>query len=199
MLTPTNLSGEGVNLEPLSSSHFEKLCAMGSDEDIWRWMPTGAGTTEQIMAWLEQALEEQRKGTALPWAIVDRSSGQLVGTTRFGNIDMSHRRVEIGWTWIARPWQRTPVNTETKYLMLRHAFESLNCIRVEFKTDALNERSRNALLRIGAKEEGTFRQHIITSSGRLRDTVYFSIIDSEWPDAKARLEAKLVRASEHRT
>jgi RimJ/RimL family protein N-acetyltransferase len=199
MLTPTNLSGEAVNLEPLSCSHFGKLCAVGLDEDIWRWMPTGAGTTEQIMAWLEQALDEQGKGSALPWAIVDRSSGQLVGTTRFGNIDMSHRRVEIGWTWIARPWQRTRVNTETKYLLLRHAFESLGCIRVEFKTDALNERSRNALLRIGAREEGTFRQHIITSSGRLRDTVYFSIIDSEWPDAKARLEAKLVRASEHRT
>jgi RimJ/RimL family protein N-acetyltransferase len=187
------LLGEAVILEPLSSSHSERLCAVGLDEDVWRWMPVIVHTSQELVAWLEQALEEQRKGTGLPWTIIDRSSGQAVGSTRFGNIDMSHRRVEIGWTWIARSWQRTRVNTEAKYLMLRHAFESLGCIRVEFKTDALNQRSRNALLRIGAREEGTLRRHIITSTGRLRDTVYFSVIDSEWPDVKALLEAKLAK------
>jgi RimJ/RimL family protein N-acetyltransferase len=193
ILSPIKLLGEAVILEPLSSSHFERLCAVGLDEDVWRWMPVIVHTSQELVAWLEQALEEQRKGTGLPWTIIDRSSGQVVGSTRFGNIDLSHRRVEIGWTWIARSWQRTRVNTEAKYLMLRHAFESLGCIRVEFKTDALNQRSRNALLRIGAREEGTLRRHIITSTGRLRDTVYFSVIDSEWPDVKARLEAKLAK------
>ncbi len=107
------------------------------------------------------------------------------------NIDGPNRRVEIGATWIAKPWQRTAINTEAKYLMLRHAFETLGCIRVELKTDALNQKSRDAILRIGAKEEGTLRQHMITSTGRLRDSVYFSILDSEWPKVKADLEARL--------
>lgn len=127
----------------------------------------------------------------MPFAIVELASGTVVGSTRYGNIDRANRRVEIGWTWIGRPWQRTAVNTESKYLLLRHAFETLGCIRVEFKTDALNERSRQALLRIGAKEEGIFRSHVVTSTGRIRDSVYFSIIDREWPAVKTRLEAML--------
>jgi len=118
----------------------------------------------------------------------------VVGSTRFMNIDVANRRVEIGATWLAEPWQRTVINTEAKYLMLRHAFETLGCIRVELKTDALNQRSRQAMLRIGAREEGIFRQHMVTWSGRLRDTVYFSILDSEWPTVKANLEAKLRRS-----
>jgi RimJ/RimL family protein N-acetyltransferase len=164
---------------------------MGLDADLWRWMPMAVRTPEEMIDWLESALQEQRKGTALPWTIVHRSTGVPVGSTRFGNIDLANRRVEIGWTWIGGPWQRTAVNTESKYLMLRHAFESLGCVRVEFKTDALNERSRKALLRIGAKEEGTLRRHMKTYSGRVRDTVYFSILDSEWPAVKAELETKL--------
>jgi RimJ/RimL family protein N-acetyltransferase len=116
-----------------------------------------------------------------------------VGSTRFGNIDTYNRHVEIGWTWIGKEWQRTYVNTETKYLMLSYAFEELGCIRVEFKTDSLNERSRNAILRIGAIEEGMFRNHMIVQGGRFRHSVYFSIIDSEWPALKARLEEKLNR------
>jgi len=190
-LRPVVLDGQEVRLEPLSDSHFENLCAIGADEEIWRWMPTVVRTPQELRSWLENALEEQRKGIALPWTIVERSSGLVAGSTRFGNIDMTNRRVEIGWTWIGTRWQRTRVNTETKYLMLRHAFESLGCVRVEFKTDALNERSRKALLRIGAKEEGTLRRHMITSSGRVRDTVYFSILDSEWPAAQNALKAKL--------
>jgi len=123
--------------------------------------------------------------------LIDKASGRIIGSTRYGNIDRVHHRVEIGWTWVARQWQRSAVNTEMKYLLLRHAFETLKCIRVELKTDSLNERSRAAILRIGAREEGTFRNHMITASGRIRHTVYFSILDSEWLDVKTRLESKL--------
>jgi RimJ/RimL family protein N-acetyltransferase len=123
--------------------------------------------------------------------LIDKASGRVIGSSRYGNIDRVHHRLEIGWTWLARQWQRSAINTEAKYLLLRHAFETLKCIRVELKTDSLNERSRAAILRIGAREEGTFRNHMITASGRIRHTVYFSILDSEWPDIKTRLESKL--------
>jgi RimJ/RimL family protein N-acetyltransferase len=139
-------------------------------------------------------LDAQKAGTALPFATVHVASGQVIGSTRFMNIDVANRRVEIGATWIAAPWRRTAVNTEAKYLMLRHAFETLGCIRVELKTDALNQRSRNAIRRIGAQEEGILRQHVVTWSGRLRDSVYFSILNSEWPRVKQDLEQKLSRA-----
>jgi len=120
--------------------------------------------------------------------VVSKAVGKPVGSTRYGSIDKTHRRVEIGWTWYGRDFQRTAVNTESKYLLLRHAFETLGCIRVEFKTDVLNERSRNALFRIGATEEGVFRKHMLLPSGRVRDTVYYSIVDTEWPEVKTRLE-----------
>jgi RimJ/RimL family protein N-acetyltransferase len=143
---------------------------------------------------VETALRLQADGVALPFAVMERASGRAIGSSRYAAIDRFNRRLEIGWTWYAPVWQRTAVNTETKYLMLRHAFETLGCLRVEFKTDALNERSRKALLRIGAKEEGTFRRHMIMPGGRIRDSVYFSIIDSEWPAVRARLEELLDRA-----
>jgi N-acetyltransferase len=126
------------------------------------------------------------------FATVERASGKVIGSTRFMNIDRANRRVEIGSTWIIPAWQLTTVNTEAKFLMLRHAFEEWRCIRVELKTDALNQKSRKAILRIGAKEEGTLRKHVITWTGRARDSVYFSILDSEWPEVKARLEQKLL-------
>ena len=122
-----------------------------------------------------------------------RSSGRAIGSTRFGNIEPTHRRIEIGWTWIGRPWQRTVINTEAKYLMLRHAFEEWKCIRVELKTNAKNVRSRAAIARIGGKEEGTLRRHMINADGSYRDSVYFSILDDEWPNVKARLEERLGR------
>ena len=128
----------------------------------------------------------------LPFALIEKSTGRAIGSTRYGNIDRTHHRVEIGWTWVAPTWQRTAVNTEAKYLLLRHAFETLGCIRVELKTDSLNEKSRNAILRIGAREEGTFRNHMITASGRIRHTVYFSVLDSEWPEVKSRLQSRLI-------
>jgi N-acetyltransferase len=188
---PVTLEGSHVRLEPLSLAHHAGLAEVGLDEELWRWIPAPVRTPDEMRAYIETALKEQAAGTALPFATVERRTGSAVGSTRYGNIHRLNRRVEIGWTWIARPWQRTTVNTEAKYLMLRHAFETLGCIRVELKTDSLNERSRNAILRIGAKEEGTFRNHMITSTGRIRHTVYYSIIDSEWPAVKARLEEKL--------
>jgi RimJ/RimL family protein N-acetyltransferase len=149
--------------------------------------------------YVQIALGEQEQGTALPFATVERSSGLVIGSTRFGSIDREHLGVEIGWTWIAQQWQKTPINTEAKYLMLKHAFEKFGCIRVQFKTDSLNTRSRAALLRIGAREEGVFRNHMITYSGRIRHTVYFGIIDSDWPQVKAHLEEELQRPYERRT
>jgi RimJ/RimL family protein N-acetyltransferase len=136
-------------------------------------------------------LKDQASGMALPFAQIEKATGRVIGSTRYANIERSHHRLEIGWTWIAEPWQRTAVNTESKYLLLRHAFEAWGCMRVELKTDSLNVKSRAAILRIGAREEGTFRNHMITSSGRIRHTVYFSIVDAQWPEVRSRLERKL--------
>jgi RimJ/RimL family protein N-acetyltransferase len=191
VVVPVVLEGRYVRLEPLHESHLAGLATVGLDPELWRWIPTPVRTMEEMAAYIKTALGEQEHGTSLPLALVERSSSRLIGCTRYGNIDRAHRRVEIGWTWVAREWQRTAMNTETKYLLLKHAFESLGCIRVELKTDSLNERSRAAILRIGAREEGTFRNHMITASGRIRHTVYFSVVDSEWPGVKARLEAML--------
>lgn len=191
VFSPVVLEGAGVRLEPLAKAHLAGLVEVGLDEELWRWIPTPVRTQEEMAAYVETALGEQAQGVALPFAIVEKSTGRAIGSTRYGNIDRTHRRVEIGWTWVARDWQRTAVNTEAKYLLLRHAFESLGCMRVELKTDSLNERSRAAILRLGAREEGIFRNHMITASGRIRHTVYFSIIDSEWPAVKAHLETKL--------
>ena len=191
MVTPVTLEGQYVRLEPLQKAHLQGLGEIGLDPELWRWIPTPVRTTEEMAAYIETALEEQARGVSLPFALVEKSSGGEIGSTRFANIDCTNRRVEIGWTWVARKWQRTAINTEAKYLLLRHAFETLGCIRVELKTDSLNERSRAAILRIGAREEGIFRNHMITASGRIRHTVYFSIVDSEWPGVKARLESML--------
>ncbi len=191
VVNPVLLVGVQVRLEPLAKTHLEELAAVGLDEELWRWIPTAVRTREEMAAYIETALSEQEHGASLPFAIVEKATGRTIGSTRYGNIDRTHHRVEIGWTWVAREWQRTAVNTEAKYLLLKHAFETLGCMRVELKTDSLNERSRAAILRIGAREEGIFRNHIITASGRIRHTVYFSIIDSEWPAVKAGLEARL--------
>jgi RimJ/RimL family protein N-acetyltransferase len=194
IVEPVLLVGNYIRLEPLSLRHHSDLCAVGLDEEIWRWNPTPVRTSEEMTAYIETAIRWQKEGTALPFATVDKTSGRAIGSTRFANIDKANRRAEIGWTWLGRQWQRTVVNTEAKYLMLRHAFEILGCIRVELKTDALNQRSRAAILRIGAKEEGILRSHVITTSGRLRDTVYFSILETEWPAVKADLEQRLARS-----
>lgn len=191
---PVTLAGRHVRLEPLSLAHLEGLCAVGLDPELWRWTLTVIRTPEEMRAYVETALREQEAGVSLPFATVEAATGRVVGSTRFGNVSRENRRVEIGWTWVARPWQRTPVNTEAKYLMLRHAFEALGCVRVELKTDALNERSRAAILRIGARQEGILRRHMLSQDGRMRDTVYFSVLDDEWPGVRAGLEAKLAMA-----
>ncbi len=190
-IRPITLEGKRVRLEPLSLDHLDGLHAAGADEELWRYTLTVIRTRSDMERYIESALQAQKRGDALPFAIIEKLTGRAVGSTRFGNIDVENRRLEIGWTWIARQWQRTAVNTECKYLLLNHAFETLGCIRVEFKTDAINGPSRKALLRIGATEEGTFRNHMITSSGRIRHSVYYSIIASEWPDVKKKLEEKL--------
>lgn len=195
---PVTLEGRYVRLVPLALEHTAGLCEVGLDEELWRWTATAVATREEMRGYVETALEEASRGTSLPFATIDKTSGRVVGSTRFGNIDRANRHVEIGWTWVARQWQRTSINTEAKYLMLAHAFETLGAIRVELKTDSLNERSRRAILRIGAQEEGTFRNHMITHTGRFRHSVYFSIIESEWPTVKAALDGKLSRpVSQH--
>jgi RimJ/RimL family protein N-acetyltransferase len=191
IVASVTLEGRYVRLEPLAKVHLAGLAEVGLDEELWRWIPTQVRTAEEMAAYIETALEEQARGVSLPFAIVEKAAGRAIGSTRYGNIDRTHHRLEIGWTWVAREWQRTAVNTEAKYLLLRHAFETLGCFRVELKTDSLNEKSRAAILRIGAQHEGIFRNHMITASGRIRHSAYYSIIDSEWPAVKTRLESKL--------
>ncbi|MDZ4699799.1 MAG: GNAT family protein [Rhodothermales bacterium] len=186
-----HLSGAHVRLEPLHPDHLDALCAVGLDPDLWRWIPIQVHTRDDMAAYILAALAGRDRGDMVPFVIIDPQTRQVVGSTRYMNMDLANRRVEIGSTWVAGPWQRTAVNTEAKLLLLRHAFEELGCVRVELKTDALNERSRRAILRLGAKEEGTLRKHMVTASGRIRDTVYFSILDTEWEAVRAGLEAKL--------
>ena len=190
-VAPVTLEGRYVRLEPLTLGHEEALSRVGLDEDVWRWIPVSVRTRQEMAAYVETALRDQASGMALPFVQVEKSSGRVVGSTRCANIERAHHRLEIGWTWVGHAWQRTAVNTEAKYLLLQHAFETLGCMRVELKTDSLNERSRAAILRIGAREEGIFRNHMITASGRARHTVYYSIVDTEWPEVKRRLEARL--------
>jgi len=193
IVTPLTLEGSVVRLVPIRHDHAELFCEAAKDdlENIFRWIPYPMRTVADFQLLVKKAFEEQERGESVVFATIERSSEKVIGSTRFMNIDRVNRRVEIGSTWIAPAWQRTAINTEAKYLMLRHAFEVWQCIRVELKTDALNQKSRNAILRIGAKEEGTLRRHLITWTGRIRDSVYFSILDNEWPEAKARLEAML--------
>jgi RimJ/RimL family protein N-acetyltransferase len=172
---------------------LQGLCDIGIVEDLWRWIPKQVAAPDDMEAYIELALTERANGVSMPFAQIDRASGRVIGSTRYMNIEKNHRRLEIGSTWIAPAWQRSAINTEAKYLLLRHAFEDLGCMRVELKTDSLNEKSRNAILRIGAKQEGIFRNHMIADTGRVRHTVYFSVIDSEWPDVKAGLERRLAR------
>ena len=187
------LEGVHVRLEPLRPEHAPMLWEIARDHlrELFQWIPYRLGSLADFEQFNCHVLEEQARGVSVPFATFARKSNQIAGTTRFMNMDLANRKVEIGSTWLAPPWQRTVINTEAKYLMLQHAFEAWNCVRVELKTDACNERSRNAILRLGAKEEGTLRKHMLTWTGRERDSVYFSILDSEWPEVKRRLESRL--------
>jgi N-acetyltransferase len=191
-LSPITLEGPLIRLEPLSLSHSGGLAQAGSDPTLWRYMLYGNLSLPGAMqAWVQDMLNRQAAGADLPFAVIHKPSGQIAGATRYLDIRPRDRGLEIGGTWYAPEFQRTGVNTECKYLLLRHAFETLGCIRVQFKTDARNERSMRGIERIGAKREGILRNHMLLPDGHKRDSVYFSIIDSEWPGVKVHLEALL--------
>jgi N-acetyltransferase len=190
-IEPVTLQGRVVRLEPLALAHVPGLARVGLDPELWRWIPTQVADAAQMQAWVQTALEEQAAGNSLPFAIISQASGEAIGSTRYMNIVPAHRRLEIGSTWLSTAAQRSGANTEAKLLLLTHAFEALKAIRVELKTDALNSRSRAAIARIGGIEEGIFRRHVICASGRVRDTMYFSILDNEWPAVKTRLGGML--------
>jgi RimJ/RimL family protein N-acetyltransferase len=191
-ILPITLTGRVVRLEPLSLAHVPDLALVGRDENIWRYMLYGnIQTQEQMQAWVTNMLDRQKRGSDLPFAVIHLESGRAIGATRYLSIQPEHRGLEIGGTWYAIDYQRTAVNTECKYLLLKHAFEGLGCIRVQLKTDVLNERSQRAIERLGAVKEGVLRNHMIRPDGTIRDSVYYSILDREWPAVKARLEGML--------
>lgn len=189
---PIVLTGKIIQLEPLSVMHVPDLTIAGQDENIWQYMLYGTIQTEvEMRGWVNDILDRQAEGTDLPFAVINRETGRAIGATRFMDINPRHLGVEIGGTWYATDYQRTAVNTEAKYLLLRHAFEVWKCIRVQFKTDLRNERSQRALERIGAMREGVFRNHMILRDGTIRHSVFYSILDSEWPVVKRGLEDRL--------
>lgn len=186
------LFGKHIRLEPMTEEHIPALVGAGRDESIWRYMVYGDLTTENGMrTWVMDMLSRQTTRTDLCFVVIHQSSNDLVGATRYLEMRPEHRSLEIGGTWYAPEYQRTVVNTECKYLLLKYAFEKLGCIRVQFKADARNERSVRAIERLGAQREGQLRKHYILPDGTIRDSVYFSILDKEWPDVKVRLEEKL--------
>lgn len=191
-LLPFTLLGRFARLEPLGMSHAADLLTAGNEKEIWDYLPVAAPQSLDAMeACIQTALEDAAKGVRLPFAIIDLKSGRAMGSTSYLDIAMAHHRIEIGWTWLGAKARRTAINTECKYLLLRHAFEALGCGRVQLKTDARNQRSQTAIARIGAKHEGVLRQHMVMPNGYVRDTVMFSIIASEWPTVKAALETRL--------
>ena len=188
---PVTLEGQHVRLEPLSLEHLDALWAVADDPELWKFTTVNIRNREEMRAYIEEALQLSAAGTVIAFATRDKKSDAIVGSTRLADIQSHHRTMEIGWTWIARSHQRTAVNTEAKYLMLRHAFEKMDARRVMLKTDETNVRSRAAIARIGAKQEGILRNHMLVWGGRNRNSVVFSIIAEEWPEAKRNLEAKL--------
>jgi RimJ/RimL family protein N-acetyltransferase len=190
-IQPVTLEGQVVRLEPLSVAHEPALLAAAQDERIWRFTIHDPRTPELMHDYVRSALSDRDRGEALPFAVYHREADRVIGATRYHSISAPNRGVEIGFTWYAPEFWRTRVNTECKYLLLCHAFDVLGCIRVELKTDGRNARSREAILRLGAREEGTLRSKVIMRDGHRRDSVYFSILDHEWPAVKERLERML--------
>jgi RimJ/RimL family protein N-acetyltransferase len=191
-VAPIILKGKNVRLEPLAVTHIPDLVQVGLDEKIWHYMRYGkVETEEQLSAWVQELLELQEQGTDLPFAVIHQASGNAIGCTRYLHIDPPNRSVEIGGTWYGLAYQGTLVNTECKYLLLKHAFESLACIRVLFKADLRNQRSQRAIERLGAVKEGVLRNHMILPDGHIRDSVIYSLLPEEWPQVKQKLEEQL--------
>lgn len=192
------LCGKLVVLRPMTAADTGALWSIGDNDDLWRLSPRLMRSIGDMESYVGEALDERRRGRSMPFVTTQATDGAVVGSTRFGNMDEHNRRVEIGWTWLGADWHRTGFNTEAKLLMLDYAFEQMQCIRVELKTDVLNVRSRTAIQRIGATEEGILRRHVITASGRVRDTIYYSIVSDEWPEVRRRLTDRLRRADADR-
>jgi RimJ/RimL family protein N-acetyltransferase len=188
---PVTLTGDHVRLLPLERDHVDALWDVADDERLWRWIPFPVRTRSDLEAYVDLALEGRAAGSMLPFVTTEKATGRLVGSTRFGNIVPADYRVEIGWTWVGVNWQRSAINSEAKLLMLEHAFGTWHCHRVEFKTDSLNEQSRAGLLGIGATFEGIFRNHMVTHTGRMRHSAWYSIADDDWPQVRARLVERI--------
>ena len=189
----TFLEGNRIRLEPVEKRHLDALWEAAKFPEIWAWNPSPILSRDQMAERIQFLLAQRAQGRMFSFAILEKESGQYAGSSSYLALEPAHRRLEIGFTWLSPRWQRTHVNTGAKFLLMRYAFEQLGCIRVEFKTDALNAKSRAALKRIGAVEEGTLRQHMVCHDGRLRDSVYFSVLDSEWPGVKTNLLGKMNR------
>ena len=190
---PVTLQGRIVRLEPLSLEHVPGLAEVGLDPAIWRWTIARPASEADLHGWAETALRARAAGTEMPFATLEAATGRPIGSSRYMNIVVEHRRLEIGWTWVAPPWQRSGANREAKLLMLTHAFEVLRCRRVEFKTDSNNEPSRTALLGIGATFEGIFRKHMVMPGDGVRHSAWYSVTDDDWPAVRERLEALIRR------
>ena len=188
------LDGQAVRLEPLGEGHISGLAAIGIDDEIWQHMPYGEmRNQDDIARWVRGIIALSSQGTDIPFAVIHKDSGRVAGATRYMEIRPAHRGLEIGGTWYGAEFRGTMVNTECKYLLLEHAFEEMGCIRVQFKTDLRNERSQRAIARLGAVKEGILRNHMILPDGHYRHSVYYSVIQSEWPEVKHSLEEKLGR------
>jgi RimJ/RimL family protein N-acetyltransferase len=190
-IKPVTLEGRWVRVEPLREEHAADLAKVAFDPEIWRYLFTLPTTQTELDAWIADALARRATGTEMPFVQIERESGTVIGSTRVMDIRPEHRGAEIGWTWLARPWWRSRINSEAKYLLLGYLFEDVECIRVALKTDLRNERSQRAIERLGARREGVLRKHMIVRDGRYRDTVYYSIIDEEWPEIKEKMEKEL--------
>jgi N-acetyltransferase len=188
---PVTLAGAHVRLEPLAEGHLDELWPVASEASLWQWIPWPVRSKDDLRTYIATALESQAAGTMLPFLNRLVATGEAIGSSRFGNIYPADYRVEIGWTWVGLPWQRSAANSEAKLLMLDHAFATWRCHRVEFKTDSLNEKSRNGLLGIGATYEGILRNHMVTHTGRMRQTAYYAITDDDWPAVRARLVERI--------
>ncbi len=191
---PVTLTGKFVRLEPLGASHVEGLAKIGVGQPFWNFMLYGdMNSVDDMRRWVQDIMARGGRGTDLPFAVIHLESGRVAGATRYLNIAPHDRGLEVGGTWYGPEFQRTAVNTECKYLLLGHAFETLKCIRVQIKTDSRNERSQKAIERLGAKKEGVLRNHMILPDGYIRHSVFYSILDSEWPEVKKNLEKMLGR------